>query len=151
GTLKGQEPPRCLAGDDRIPIEFAGWLPVYEFSGNCGQHPQFSHTADPPRGYRFTCSAPSRKRGTAFWHRSIARVLGELYRFVRMLGVVLRPLPGLFRRAPGVTLLVRLQLLAVLVRLFFTFVFKGASPFATLRFLQSRHFHSQLQVARTRS
>ena len=41
-----------------VPVEFAGWLPVYAISGNCGQHPQFKHTNEPPPGYRFTCSAP---------------------------------------------------------------------------------------------
>src|SRR5262245_58259197 len=40
------------------PVEFAGWLPVYGVSGNCGKHPQFKHTDTPPPGYRFTRSGP---------------------------------------------------------------------------------------------
>src|SRR4051812_36835253 len=49
------------------PVEFAGWLPVYESSGNCGKHPQFAHTGDPPPGYRFTCSAPAPPSRSSFW------------------------------------------------------------------------------------
>src|SRR5262249_37830682 len=29
---------------DGVPVEFAGWLPIYRFSGDCGRHPQFRHT-----------------------------------------------------------------------------------------------------------
>ena len=46
---------------DATPVEFAGWLPIFAFSGNCGTHPQFTHAAEPPAGYRFTCSAPRRR------------------------------------------------------------------------------------------
>ena len=34
------------------PMEFAGWLPIYEVSGNCGKHPQFAHIGQPPEGLR---------------------------------------------------------------------------------------------------
>src|SRR5947209_8251420 len=32
---------RALARADSV--EFAGWLPIYEFTANCGRHPQFTH------------------------------------------------------------------------------------------------------------
>ena len=41
------------------PVEFAGWLPIFTFAGNCGSHPQFLHADEPPPGYRFTYSAPA--------------------------------------------------------------------------------------------
>jgi glycosyltransferase involved in cell wall biosynthesis len=141
GTLSG-------GTKDSVPVEFAGWLPVYEFSGNCGKHPQFSHTAEPPPGYRFTCSAPPRPRSN-HWQRRGEWLLGEVTRVVRLLGVMFRPIFGLFRSAPGVTLLTRLRLLTALVRLFVSLVGNGAGLFAALRFLQSRHFHSQLLLAKT--
>src|SRR5262245_24118846 len=40
------------AARQAVSVEFAGWLPIYELSGNCGRHPQFVHTANPPAGYQ---------------------------------------------------------------------------------------------------
>ena len=62
GVLTGSSPEelertvrRLAAG---VPVEFAGWLPIFGISGNCGAHPQFKHTGHPPAGYRFIRSAP---------------------------------------------------------------------------------------------
>jgi glycosyltransferase involved in cell wall biosynthesis len=149
GALPDQvEPISTRSPDDSVTVEFAGWLPVYEFSGNCGQHPQFKHTAAPPPGYRFSYSGPRRKPRTTYWQHRGEWLLGEITRGVRLLGTVLRPLTGLFRSAPGITLLVRLRVLVALVRLFFTLLWNGSRLLAVLRFLQSRHFHSQLQLAK---
>jgi glycosyltransferase involved in cell wall biosynthesis len=148
GTYKEDERVSCRSSDEAVPVEFAGWLPVYQFSGNCGRHPQFGHTADPPPGYRFTSSAPPRRRSNSPWPRRAAWILGEVKRGLCFLALGLRPFVGLFRGAPGVSILVRLRLIAVLVRLFFTLLRRGAGPIAILRFLQSRHYHSQIQLAK---
>ena len=42
-----------------VAVEFAGWLPCFAFFGDCGRHPQFSHTDEPPPGYRFVRSEPA--------------------------------------------------------------------------------------------
>ena len=69
GVIAGSSPedlarkvPRLAAG---APVEFAGWLPIFGTSGNCGSHPQFKHTGNPPAGYRFTRSAPQTENGPA--------------------------------------------------------------------------------------
>jgi glycosyltransferase involved in cell wall biosynthesis len=149
-AVRPEEKHRCPSTEknEGVAVEFAGWLPVYEYSGNCGKHPQFSHTAQPPPGYRFTCSAPPRQR-PGFWQKSTERVFGEVARGLRLLGTVLRPVFGLFRSAPGADIFVRLRLLAAMTRLFFALLWQGAGLFAVVRFLQSRHFHSQLQLAKS--
>ena len=42
------------------PVEFVGWLPVFRRFGDCGRHPQFIHTTQPPQGYYFRESGPNR-------------------------------------------------------------------------------------------
>jgi glycosyltransferase involved in cell wall biosynthesis len=44
---------RIRDGRDARPVEFLGWLPVFKRFGNCGAHPQFTHTHAPPTGYKF--------------------------------------------------------------------------------------------------
>jgi glycosyltransferase involved in cell wall biosynthesis len=48
--------PPADAAEPATPVEFLGWLPVFERFGNCGAHPQFGHTDDPPPGYTFVTS-----------------------------------------------------------------------------------------------
>jgi glycosyltransferase involved in cell wall biosynthesis len=146
GVVTGKSPEELLAIirglADETPVEFAGWLPIYVNSGNCGRHPQFTHTAEPPPGYRFTCSAPPEppvSRRPSLWHR-----LGQLRHRVFSL---VRPFFALFQKAPGVTLSSRLRLLGAFLRLLATLLRRGARPVAVLRFLQSRHFRSQLLLA----
>src|SRR5262245_11436412 len=132
-----------LAGAD--PVEFAGWLPIYRVSGNCGRHPQFSHRGTPPPGYRFTSSEPAPRPGLA----------GEMGWFDRLCAKAGNLLVGLGKAAsPAFALLrgrgslrSRLRVLAAVLRLFFTLLRRGARVGPTLRFLQSRHFQSQIQLA----
>jgi glycosyltransferase involved in cell wall biosynthesis len=132
-------------GDDvRVPVEFAGWLPVYEWSGNCGRHPQFTHTQTPPPGYRFTHSAPPPAGRPPLWDRTVGRLWERVRRAGQALGRLLRPLVAVFRADPGVPARARLRVLAAVVRLFFVLLRGGGRVGPVLRFLRSRHFQSQV-------
>jgi len=125
------------------PVEFAGWLPIYEFSGNCGKHPQFTHAGDPPPGYHFTSSAPAEPvPPTQASH--FARFCGKVGRVRRSLGAVVRLPFAFFRPCRGVTVRARVRVFVALVRLVLTLLLKGCRPLAVLRFVQSRHLQSQL-------
>jgi glycosyltransferase involved in cell wall biosynthesis len=137
--------PSASAGAGTVPVEFAGWLPVYKFAGNCGRHPQFQHTAEPPAGYRFTCSAPPPVpklpgRLARFWNR----LVGTMRRLGTGLATASRPLFAFFRPTRGVTLRARWRVLVALVRLFVALLVRGCNLFAVARFLQTRHLQSQL-------
>lgn len=123
-------------------VEFAGWLPVYKVSGNCGRHPQFGHTTAPPHGYRFTNSSPPAKAtrwtklGTALGKKA-AKVGMALLGMLRLATAFIRP-----RR--GVTLRARFRVFVAAVRLVCYLLVRECSPLAILRFLQTRHLQSQL-------
>jgi glycosyltransferase involved in cell wall biosynthesis len=128
-----------------VPVEFAGWLPIYEWSGNCGSHPQFKHVAEPPSGYRFTCSAPpSPELRPATWNLSIDRLMTWVWGAIR-------PLFAFFWVNSRVGIQARWRILASLVRLFVELIGRGCELFAVLRFLQSRHLQSQLLLGDQRS
>jgi glycosyltransferase involved in cell wall biosynthesis len=134
---------------DAAPVEFAGWLPVFERSGNCGRHPQFKHTVEPPPGYRFTCSAPPKNLLLSFWQRSAGLVLCQASRIAQGLYLLIRPLFGIFRGirvAPGD----QVRVLAAMIGLFVTLQRNGARFVPVLRFLRSRHYQSQLLLAHHR-
>jgi glycosyltransferase involved in cell wall biosynthesis len=132
---------------DRVPVEFAGWLPVYEYSGNCGKHPQFQHIADPPPGYRFTCSAPAEpKQKSSRWEKVIGWCRDRLGLAFRTAGVLIRPFFAVFRPGPAGTWRGRGRVLAAMIRLFLTLLWNGARLPYILRFLQSRHYQSQVLV-----
>jgi glycosyltransferase involved in cell wall biosynthesis len=135
---------------EAVPIEFGGWVPIFEHAGNCGRHPQFKHTANPPPGYRFTCSAPLQKHGCSLWDRKIAPVLHRVGQILRRIPWLLRPLFGVFRRTPGISPRARWRVLAAMVRLIFTLRRRGARLGPILRFLRSRHYQSQLMLAHHR-
>jgi glycosyltransferase involved in cell wall biosynthesis len=141
---------RIRDGEAAMPVEFAGWLPIFEFSGNCGRHPQFTQTAKPPPGYRFTCSAPPRRIEPSLWARTGARLGSWAVRSATKLWLTVRPLVGLFRVGPGVSLRARWRVLRAIVRLFFELRRRGARLGPILRFLQTRHFQSQLLIAKCR-
>ncbi|HLJ92054.1 MAG TPA: glycosyltransferase family 4 protein [Gemmataceae bacterium] len=142
--------PSVQLAPDAQPIEFAGWLPIFEYSGDCGRHPQFKHTASPPPGYRFTCSA-ARPRGVAsIGQRGLRRLMERVNRIGRNIQVCLRPFRGIFRGISGVGPRARLRILAAIVRLFFRLRGDGARLGPVLRFLQSRHYQSQLLLAHYR-
>jgi glycosyltransferase involved in cell wall biosynthesis len=132
-----------------VPVEFAGWLPIYEHAGNCGRHPQFQHTTKAPSGYRFTCSAASVRRPSRV-ERGIDRLCDGVGRAWWALGRLLRPLVGIFRTGAGVGVGARLRVLAAMIRLFITLRRRGARLVPILNFLRSRHYQSQLLLARYR-
>jgi len=134
------------AARDRFPVEFAGWLPVFYWSRNCGRHPQFEHTAQPPAGYRFTCSAPPEKRWSP-WPGRIRRLFRSVARVILVPIVLVRSLAGVFYGSAGFAPRARLRVVAAVIRLFCTLLRKGAWPGAIIRFLRSRHFESQVLIA----
>jgi glycosyltransferase involved in cell wall biosynthesis len=129
------------------PVEFAGWLPAFRHAGNCGTHPQFTHTKRPPPGYHFTCSDKRPRKPAPSGPGLLARLGGMLSRGLGAVGAALQPLRALFRSAPGAGLSGRCRVLAAMARLYLRCRAAGAGMGATLRFLRSRHFHSQLLLA----
>jgi glycosyltransferase involved in cell wall biosynthesis len=127
------------------PVEFAGWLPIYTVSGNCGKHPQFTHTGSPPPGYRFARTGPrlDPPRPT-FWQRRVSPLVAKAGRAWQTFWGIAR-LPWAFVRPErGVTLSTRLRVFVALVKLVVLLLRKGCRPLAVARFVQSRHLRSQL-------
>lgn len=130
---------------DADAVEFAGWLPIYGFAGNCGRHPQFKHTAEPPPGYRFTVSEPPRRVPSSkpsLWSRltaGIGKVVIGMSTVARLLSAFVRP------RA-GVTLRARWRIFLALWRMFRKMRARGCALMPTFRFLQTRHLQSQLMI-----
>jgi len=117
-----------------LPIEFAGWLPVFREFGNCGKHPQFAHAASPPAGYRFEQSgtAPALDvqreepaRGTLFGLRPLLTLARNVFRW------------GPIKTG---------RLLLTLARLLLALLWRGCSLGPVLKFLHSRHFSSQIML-----
>lgn len=132
------------------PIEFAGWLPVYADVGNCGQHPQFKHTSNPPPGYRFTYSAPlypppaQPLRAAGQWLRE------RLQPLCRKVEKAVRPVFTLLRGGPGLAPWSRLRMLRSAVRMFCQLRRQGAGLSTILLFLRTRHFLSQAHLTEQR-
>jgi glycosyltransferase involved in cell wall biosynthesis len=139
---------RIRAAQEARRVEFAGWLPIFAISGNCGTHPQFTHTGDPPPGYCFTQSAPRGRRPVSTWERLVRRVRQARSAAWHRLGSVFRPFFAVFRGGPaGFAPRARLRALGAMARLFFRLLRAGAGVGPALRFLQSRHFQSQVLLA----
>jgi glycosyltransferase involved in cell wall biosynthesis len=141
---------RIHAIKDAIPVEFAGWLPIFETMGNCGKHPQFTHTVTPPLGYRFSRSAPPERIASPprWWHLSgILRRAGDA---VRGLFGASRRLFKLLCWQREHSLSTRILLLVAITKLFFTLRQGGGSILPILRFIRSRHFTSQLMLSKYR-
>ena len=135
---------RALRG--AVPVEFAGWLPIYNSFGNCGRHPQFKHTTTPPSGYRFVRSEPGPKRPTRW--ELLKRQASQLALTVLwLMWVLVRPLLAVFRSGPRVSAKARLRLVAAAARLTWTMVRGGTRLDIALRFVRSRHLTSQLMLA----
>ncbi|HEV3439110.1 MAG TPA: glycosyltransferase family 4 protein [Gemmata sp.] len=145
---------------EAVPVEFAGWLPIFKSMGNCGQHPQFTHTATPPAGYCFTRSIPIENRDTSrkgilswvsncfsFALLVLAWPRDRIYRVLCGLGVALRLVFAPFRNGPPVPLHARLRLLAAVIRLSVLLWRGGGRPLHILRFLRSRNYSSQVLLA----
>jgi glycosyltransferase involved in cell wall biosynthesis len=135
---------------EAVPIEFAGWLPIFEFSGNCGQHPQFAHTAEPPAGYSFTCSSPPGHLDPTADPQRAGRLLRGASRILTGLWWFARPFVAVVRSCSQFKLRDQIRVLAAIMGLFVILLRKGAKLRAIFRFLQSRHFHSQLLLAHYR-
>ena len=127
---------------DQVPVEFAGWLPIYRFAGNCGQHPQFKHTGAPPQGYRFTRSDPRPKRLER--PSLLGRVMQRVGQVAGAVGKLTRPLFAFFRPGSGVSLRARWRTFVAMLRLYRKLRRNGCRLGAIARFLQTRHLQSQL-------
>ena len=132
-------------------MEFAGWLPIYEKSGDCGRHPQFTHTGEPPPGYRFTCSAPPKPRRTETMLGRIAtRCLVSARRIANKVGALARLFVSLVRPIPGVTLRTRLRISRPSSESARRCSRAGTAPAAVWQFLHTRHLRSQLLLSSNR-
>jgi glycosyltransferase involved in cell wall biosynthesis len=131
-----------------MPVEFAGWLPIFEYSGNCGRHPQFTHTGAPPAGYCFTSSTPADKFRLPFWATKTGLFLRRIGRALWSLRLLVRPFRGLFRTGNRLPLGDRCRTLLAVVRLFFLLRRGGGRVFPILKFIQSRHFQSQVLLTK---
>jgi glycosyltransferase involved in cell wall biosynthesis len=132
---------------DAVPVEFAGWLPVFKEAGNCGRHPQFKHTADPPPGYRFTVSSPARLPGLSLLDRAVGGLGNLIAWLISCSWWVVRPFVGLVEGGPGMTVRGRLWAFASMVRLTGQLLLRGARLFPILRFIRTRHHRSQVLLA----
>jgi glycosyltransferase involved in cell wall biosynthesis len=136
---------RIRADRSAAPVEFAGWLPVFQRFGNCGAHPQFAHTQSPPPGYKFVRSCPRpADRPPSPW-RWLSPLTWAAW-LVRGLAACARPFVAVARNAVELGPWRCLRALAALVRLFFLLLRRGGKVGPTLRFLHSRHFRSQVLV-----
>ena len=113
------------------PVEFLGWLPVFQRFGNCGAHPQFAHTAAPPPGYRFT-------RSTA-----LPAELPALPKPIRAVGAVLLSLSVLLGTARRCGMWRTLRALWDFARFALTMTRASGRLGAALQFAHSRHLQSQ--------
>lgn len=139
---------RLAARQQAVPVEFAGWLPVYDVSGNCGKHPQFAHADRPPHGYRFTCSAPPAGRPAGL--SLVQRIVNKLSVLFVAILVAFRSFYTLACGAAGVGWFARGRIIAAMIRLLWKATVNGAWPWHTLRFIQTRHLRSQLMLGRQR-
>ncbi|MBI3408023.1 MAG: glycosyltransferase family 4 protein [Planctomycetes bacterium] len=133
------------------PVEFAGWLPIFEKAGNCGRHPQFAHTTAPPPGYRFRCSAPRKKLAAPVWD---AALLVKLLYPLRLAGNVLWAVIGVFLfffgRGPSVGIRARFRAIASAAKLFVLLWRGGCRVVPIVRFIRTRHFTSQMLLGAQR-
>lgn len=126
------------------PVEFAGWLPIYAVSGNCGAHPQFRHTGDPPAGYRFTRSDQAPPGKQTFFAKLNARATGLAIKLVAGVVSTVRLLSAFVRPRRGVTLRGRVRVFVAMVRLMVRLLRRGGKPLAVVKFIKSRNLQSQL-------
>ena len=155
GAITGRSREELEAAIDKAatlaPVEFAGWMPIYTVSGNCGAHPQFTHTGSPPPGYRFARTGPRVEYpGPTFWQRRVAPLLAKAGRAWRTAWGLGRLPFAFFRPEKGVTVGDRVRVFVALVKLVVMLLRKGCKLLAVARFVQSRHLRSQLLTGRRR-
>lgn len=139
---------RIAAG---APVEFAGWLPIFAVSGNCGAHPQFKHTGNPPDGYRFTRSAPPIEKAPPRRSGVLDKVARLRARFAagrQKAWYAVRSALSFVLPQQGVTIATRVAVFVALVKLLVLLLRKGCKPGAVLTFLQTRHLQSQLLLGK---
>ncbi len=146
GQTRGEVEAAIRAAATAVPVEFAGWLPIYEFSGNCGKHPQFTHTGNPPPGYRFTRSDAPVELRRSRWTRFCESLSNKTRKAWRGMTSAVRVPLAFFRPGRGVTLTARVRVFAAMMRLIAVLLWRRCKPAAILRFIQSRHLQSQLLV-----
>jgi glycosyltransferase involved in cell wall biosynthesis len=142
-------PPDVDEGADPTgwPVEFAGWLPAFRDTANCGRHPQFNHTKCPPAGYHFTRSMPPGFDQGPGKPSFLARMWAALKGAAKNALAGLRLLGEPFRSAPGAGLGGRWRVFSAMASLFWKCWSAGAGPWPTLEFLHSRGLHSQMLLA----
>jgi glycosyltransferase involved in cell wall biosynthesis len=120
-----------------VPVEFAGWMPVFERFGDCGRHPLFAHAATPPEGYRFVSSDP-RQAPAGRWDR----LRRACWKPLRAAGMMLHHAfqHGFWRWS---------RTLLDAGRFFWALVRKGYPLGDAARFVHSRHFGSQVMLPRS--
>jgi glycosyltransferase involved in cell wall biosynthesis len=140
-TVPGASPPEQAEGRKVVPIEFAGWLPCFEFFGDCGHHPQFSHTDAPPAGYRFVRSEPRASPARPGWgvRTAVCKAAWAAW-------MLIRPLLSIFHQARNVGPVRSLRTLADVVRLFVQLRRAGCEVMPIIQFLRTRHFASQVML-----
>jgi glycosyltransferase involved in cell wall biosynthesis len=158
GVIAGKSPAELERTVRRIaagaPVEFGGWLPIFFVSGNCGQHPQFKHTGNPPAGYRFTRSAPpaAPPRPTQGIRARVLAAVGrshrKLVKAARSVVLAMRSAFNFVWPQRGVTVAARVAVFVAFVRLLATLLRRGCRPGAVFNFLQTRHLQSQLLLGK---
>lgn len=153
GVIRGDQLEKVQQKIDEVqqktPIEFAGWMTIFRWAGNCGQHPQFRHIESPPDGYRFTVSEPPVSRKRTLFTRAVSKFNYLSKKASEVFWSCTRPLLRIFQGGPRVGLRNRLKVYSAMTRLFFQLHATGAGILPILRFLQSRHFQSQLLMMRS--
>jgi glycosyltransferase involved in cell wall biosynthesis len=128
---------------ESVAVEFAGWLPCFQFFGDCGRHPQFSHTDEPPAGYRFVRSEP-KSGASASKHRG--RFGRAVWAVLCAVGLLFRPFCSVVRNARRVGVVRCLRTLTAVLRLYVLLRRAGCGFWPTIQFLRTRHFASQVLV-----
>jgi glycosyltransferase involved in cell wall biosynthesis len=151
GRTRDELEGRIRRAGECVEVEFAGWAPVFGQFGNCGRHPQFEHTAEPPAGYRFTCSAPATRKRPPSWLASQAGLFLRRAGCAAMgLWLAARSLFGVFWGSAGLAPVARARVIAAVFRLGGAMRRNGARLGHILNFLRTRHFQSQVMLASRR-
>ncbi|MFO0928137.1 MAG: glycosyltransferase [Gemmataceae bacterium] len=130
------------------PVEFAGWMPVFRQFGNCGAHPQFSHTEAPPAGYRFVRSRSAPPEFPLPSSSLLARAARFAVRVVVGARALARPLLAVMRNSFAYGPRHSWRTLRAIGTLYGRLRRRGGRFLPVLKFLHSRHFLSQLMLPR---
>jgi glycosyltransferase involved in cell wall biosynthesis len=129
------QPPETTGTQPARRVEFLGWLPAFKRFGNCGAHPQFGHTSEPPPGYAFVRTVP---RDSEEARPRAAQRLAAVWLSLAMFATTARR-HGLRRT---------FATLCRFVRFLLSLARKTRRVTPALRFAHSRHFESQVMAPR---